>query len=71
MDRLAETTTPTLVLAGDQDRPEYTTSGEYLQRKMPNARVQVIVGGEHSMHESTHANEVTTAIEAFVTSLRS
>ena len=69
MDRLAAMATPTLVLAGDHDRPEYTASGEYLQRKMPNARVQVIVGGEHSMHESTHANEVTTAIEAFIATL--
>jgi pimeloyl-ACP methyl ester carboxylesterase len=69
MDRLAEMATPTLVLAGDQDRPEYTASGEYLQRKMPDARVQVIVGGEHSMHESTHAGEVAPAIEAFIASL--
>ncbi len=69
MDRLAEITTPTLVLAGSADRPEYTSSGEYLQRKMPSARLQVIEGGEHSMHETTHAPDVAAAIEAFVAEL--
>lgn len=69
MDRLAEMTVPTLVLAGDQDRPEYTASGQYLERKMPHARLQVIEGGEHSMHESTHASEVADAIESFIAGL--
>jgi len=69
MDRLAEMTVPTLVLAGDQDRPEYTASGQYLERKMPHARLQVIEGGEHSMHESSHANEVAAAIESFIAEL--
>lgn len=69
MDRLAEMTVPTLVLAGDQDRPEYTASGQYLERKMPHARLQVIEGGEHSMHESSHADEVAAAIQTFIDQL--
>jgi pimeloyl-ACP methyl ester carboxylesterase len=69
MDRLAEMTTPTLVLAGSADRPEYTSSGEYLQRKMPHARLQVIEGGEHSMHETSHAADVAAAIRSFVDEL--
>ena len=69
MDRLAEIATPTLVLAGSADRPEYTSSGEYLQRKMPSARLQVIEGGEHSMHETTHAPDVAAAIESFIAEL--
>lgn len=69
MDRLAEIATPTLVLAGSLDRPEYTASGQYLERKMPSARLVVIEGGEHSMHEHTHADEVADAIEAFATTL--
>jgi pimeloyl-ACP methyl ester carboxylesterase len=69
MDRLAEIATPTLVLAGSADRPEYTSSGEYLQRKMPSARLQVIEGGEHSMHETSHAVDVVAAIEAFLAEL--
>ena len=69
MDRLAEMATPTLVLAGSADRPEYTSSGEYLQRKMPHARLQVIDGGEHSMHETSHAADVVAAIRTFIAEL--
>ena len=66
MDRLAEIATPTLILAGGDDRPEYTGAGQYLERKMPDARLQVIEGGGHSMHEDTHAADVAAAIAAFV-----
>lgn len=66
MDRLAEMTTPTLVLAGGDDRPEYTGAGQYLERKMPDARLVVVEGGGHSMHEDTHATDVADAIAAFV-----
>ena len=69
MDRVAEMQTPTLVLAGGDDRPEYTGAGEYLQRKMPDARLVVVNGGGHSMHESTHANEVGELIGDFVSGL--
>jgi pimeloyl-ACP methyl ester carboxylesterase len=71
MDRLAEMTTPTLVLAGGDDRPEYTGAGEYLQRKMPDARLVVVDGGGHSMHEDTHAAEVAELIAGFVSDLPS
>lgn len=66
MDHLAEMTTPTLVLAGSADRPEYTGAGEYLERKMPDARLVIVDGGGHSMHEDTHANEVADLIAGFV-----
>jgi pimeloyl-ACP methyl ester carboxylesterase len=66
MERLTEIAVPVLVLAGEQDRPEYVASGEYLERKVSSARLQVIAGGEHSMHEATHAGEVATAIEDFL-----
>lgn len=71
MDRLAEIPTPTLVLAGSADRPEYTGAGEYLQRKMPDARLVVVEGGGHSMHEDTHAVEVADLIATFVDGLDS
>ena len=67
MDHLADMAVPTLVLAGSADREEYTNSGQYLERKMPNARLQVIPGGEHNMQE-THAADVSAAIDAFVQS---
>ena len=68
MERLADMTVPTLVLAGSADREEYTVSGQYLERKMPHARLQVIDGGEHNMQES-HAADVAAAIEAFMAEL--
>jgi pimeloyl-ACP methyl ester carboxylesterase len=69
MDRLAEMTVPTLVLAGDADRPEYSGSGQYLERKMPNARFIAVAGGEHAMHEATHAAEIAKIISDFVEGL--
>lgn len=69
MDRLAEMSTPTLVLAGGDDRPEYTGAGQYLERKMPDARLVVVEGGGHSMHEDTHASEVAELIAQFARSL--
>jgi pimeloyl-ACP methyl ester carboxylesterase len=69
MDRLAEMSTPTLVLAGGDDRPEYTGAGQYLERKMPDARLVVVEGGGHSMHEDTHASEVAELIAEFARSL--
>lgn len=67
MERLSEITAPTLVLAGSEDRPEYTAAGEYLSRKMPDCRFIAVEGGEHAMHESTHAGEVSRLIDSFVT----
>lgn len=66
MERLAEMTTPTLVLAGTADRPEYTGAGQYMERKMPNGRFMAVEGGEHAMHEETHADEVASIIAEFV-----
>jgi pimeloyl-ACP methyl ester carboxylesterase len=65
MDRLADMATPTLVLAGGDDRPEYTGAGQYLERKMPDARLVVIEGGGHSMHEESHADRVAELIADF------
>ncbi len=71
MDRVAEMNTPTIVLAGGDDRPEYTGAGEYLERKMPDARLVVLAGGGHSMHEDTHASEVADIVAEFAASLAS
>ncbi|WP_306301647.1 alpha/beta fold hydrolase, partial [Ilumatobacter nonamiensis] len=69
MDRLAEMATPTVVLAGGDDRPEYASAGSYLERKMPDARLVVLDGGGHSMHEDTHAAEVAAIIAGVADSL--
>lgn len=65
MDRVADMATPTLVLAGGDDRPEYAGAGSYLERKMPDARLVVLDGGGHSMHEDTHATEVADLVADF------
>lgn len=67
MDRVADIATPTLVLAGGDDRPEYAGAGQYLERKMPDAKLVVLDGGGHSMHEDTHASEVAALIADFAT----
>lgn len=66
MDRLTEITEPTLVLAGTADRPEYAGAGEYLARKMPDCRFLAVEGGDHTMHESSHADEIAGLIDRFV-----
>ena len=69
MDRVKEMETPALILAGDADRPEYTGAGEYLASRMPNARFVAVAGGDHAMHEETHAAEVAGLIDDFVRAL--
>jgi pimeloyl-ACP methyl ester carboxylesterase len=69
MDRLADLDVPVLALAGTLDRPEYATSGEYLARKMRHARFEAVDGGEHSMHESTHADVVARLVADFIAGL--
>jgi pimeloyl-ACP methyl ester carboxylesterase len=66
MDHLADMSVPTLVLAGDQDRPEYTGAGQYLERKMPRCRLQVIAGGAHDMHDAEQAPVVAEVIAEFL-----
>lgn len=66
MERLAEIATPTLVLAGSEDRPEFAGAGRYLERKMPHARFVLLDGGAHSMHEDTHAEDVSRLIADFI-----
>ena len=67
MERLAEMTVPTLVLAGELDREEYRVSGHYLERKMPHAHLEVVPGGEHNMQE-THSTEIAELVDRFVQS---
>ena len=69
MDRVAHMATPTLVVAGGDDRPEYAGAGGYLEAKMPDARLVVLDGGGHSMHEDTHAGEIAALISSFVDEL--
>lgn len=66
MDSVGTLEVPTLVLAGTADRPEYAGAGQYLERKMANCRFVSVEGGEHAMHEDTHATEVAEIVADFV-----
>ena len=69
MDSLARIALPTLALSGSADDASYSRSAQYLARKMPNARCVEIEGGEHLMHEGSHAAEIAKRIEDFVATL--
>ena len=69
MESLSTLDVPTLVLAGSEDAAPYTSSGVYLERKMPDARFVAIEGGQHMMHEKSHAAEIAGLIQGFVDAL--
>ena len=47
VNRLAEIQVPTLVIAGDLDRPENIEAADLLERRSPRARRAVIPGTAH------------------------
>lgn len=71
MERLSAIEVPVLALAGEEDRPEYSASGQYLVRKMPDARFVSIPGGGHDMHERSHAAQIAAMIDDFARELDS
>jgi pimeloyl-ACP methyl ester carboxylesterase len=68
MDRLSQIETPILFIAGGEDRPEYSSAGAYIERKMPSARLVVVSGAGHVPQE-THAEIVATQIDEFASGL--
>ena len=42
-------TAPTLLIWGDSDPISPVAVGQYLERRMPNARLHVVPGGDHSL----------------------
>jgi pimeloyl-ACP methyl ester carboxylesterase len=69
MQSLPRIDVPTLALAGSEDAAPYSHSAAYLERKMPNARFIEIAGGQHMMHEDSHASEIAKLIADFVEDL--
>jgi pimeloyl-ACP methyl ester carboxylesterase len=47
IDGLPGITVPTLVIVGDQDQP-FLAPCEYMAKKIPGARLEVIAGAGHS-----------------------
>ena len=71
MDLIAEIAVPTLALAGSADDASYNGAAKYLERKMQNARYVAIDGGEHLMHEESHAPQIAKLIADFADELSS
>ena len=69
MDRIAAISIPTLALAGSADDASYNGAAKYLERKMQNARYVEIEGGEHLMHEESHAPQIAKLIADFAAEL--
>ena len=53
---------PTLLLWGDSDPISPTAVGRHLQSRLANARLHVVIGGDHDLAH-THAAEVAPLIE--------
>jgi pimeloyl-ACP methyl ester carboxylesterase len=56
---------PALLLWSDADAISPLAVGRALQARLPDARLQVIAGGDHSFAEN-RADEVVTAVRAFL-----
>lgn len=60
--QLAGIDVPTLLIWGDSDAISPVAVGERLQLLLPNARLQIIKGGDHDLAQ-THADLVAKVIE--------
>lgn len=63
---LGELTMPTLVLSGERDPLATVAAGEYLARRLPNARQVVLPGVGHSFLLEEQPVDVARVIEAFL-----
>lgn len=52
---------PTLLIWGDADAISPVTVGKHLEERLPNARLEVVAGGDHDV-ASTHADHVARLI---------
>jgi len=64
-ERLAEITTPTIVLHGTDDSLFETEDARLLSQQLPNAELRLVPGAGHSL-PVTHGNEVVLAVRDLV-----
>jgi len=70
IERIPQLNVPTLVLVGSEDRPDIAGGCGYLAKKMPNATLVTIDGGDHLMHEHPdHSALIADQIRAFLVEL--
>ena len=68
MDRLCELSLPMLAIVGTEDVMTPKKYAEFMVEKMPNAELEVIQGGTHSVF-AEKPEEVNAAIERFLVTL--
>lgn len=62
-DRLDEIREPVLILHGSEDRTVPLARGEELQRRLPNARLQVLEGAGHQVHSEQFATVLPLVLD--------
>ncbi len=68
IENLSQLALPVLLIVGDQDNEQLIGGMQYLAAKLPNTTLHVLAGGDHSMHEASHADEVASLIRGFAAS---
>jgi pimeloyl-ACP methyl ester carboxylesterase len=63
IDRLAEITSPTVMICGLEDRPVYVTGVRYLAERLPDATLVEIAGAAHEPHVD-QPDEVIAALRS-------
>jgi pimeloyl-ACP methyl ester carboxylesterase len=61
--RLGEIRQPVLILHGSEDRTVPLASGEELQRRLPDARLQVLKGAGHQLHSEQFATVLPIVLD--------
>lgn len=64
---LSTLATPTLLIYGDADDIAPVAFGEFLQQMLPNARLEVVLGGTHDMAER-QPDELASLVDRFLSS---
>lgn len=66
IENLANLALPVLLIVGDQDNEQLVGGMQYLAAKLPDGVLHVLAGGDHAMHESSHADEIAALVRDFV-----
>lgn len=68
IEGLSELTMPVELLVGADDRPQLIGGMQYLEAKLSDARLAVVNGGGHTMHEDDGAEAVADALRRLTAS---
>ncbi len=66
IEGLSALTLPVELVVGSEERPQLIGGMEYLAAKLPDARLTVVEGGSHDLHEGADAEVVAEAVRRLV-----